>query len=211
MLWIINHVISYTYSKPVTLECHTIKLQPKSDSRQHLQTYNLLIDPKPAFLTNHNDVENNSLTTAWFEGQHRELRIHVTSKVNIMSYNPFNFILTQPATIKLPVSYNAEDLLSLRQYINQKPSKNKAVSDFIQPIRNDSKKETIQFLFGLVRYIHQYFKKTNRKLGNPKKPERTISDQKGQYIHSRSEQLSQLFGRRLQIAKPNLYKPPSDH
>jgi len=179
MLWIINHVISYTYSKPVTLECHTIKLRPKSDSRQNLQTYNLLIDPKPAFLTNYNDVENNSLTMVWFEGQHIELRIHAISKVHITNYNPFNFILTKPATINLPVSYDAEDLLSLRQYINQKLSKNKAVSDFIQPIINDSKEETMQFLFGLAKYIYEHFKKTNRRLGNPKNPEGTISYHKG--------------------------------
>jgi len=179
MFWIIKHNISYKYSKPVVLEEHTVRLKPRSDTGQKLETYKLVIDPTPAFLTHHNDIENNTLTTMWFEGPHSKLNIQATSRVNIISQNPFNFILTEPSTSHLPISYRDADSYILKQYTSQQESETRLLNEFLKPILDDSQGETIPFLLGLANHISCHFTNTQRKFGNPKKPERTINDHKG--------------------------------
>ncbi len=45
MLYTITHTTTYTYSQPVTLAPHTLRLRPRSDGHQTLQSFELTVTP----------------------------------------------------------------------------------------------------------------------------------------------------------------------
>ncbi|MCZ6527283.1 MAG: transglutaminase family protein, partial [Candidatus Dadabacteria bacterium] len=52
MLYKIEHVTQYSFSKKVFLEPHTIRLRPRSDSAQTVQKFEIDVNPEPKGRTN---------------------------------------------------------------------------------------------------------------------------------------------------------------
>jgi transglutaminase-like putative cysteine protease len=172
MRWRIEHALSYQYSKPVALDAQTIRLRPRLETRQQVSRFELDIQPKPSFLTHHTDIENNVLTTAWFEGAYPELRIVASSEVELTEGNPYDFILTEPAMTKLPVSYQDMPLLGAYTTLDREPLP--ALDDFLKPVLLEAKKETVPFLNGLLGHIFNNVKRKERQDGSPWAPEKTL-------------------------------------
>jgi transglutaminase-like putative cysteine protease len=178
MRWKIEHVLSYRYSRPVALDAQTIRLRPRPETRQQILRFELDIRPKPSFLTHHSDIENNILTTAWFEGTHPELQIAASSEVEKSAHEPYDFILTEPAMTKLPFSYQEPLIPLLGVYTTLDKEVLPALNDFLKPVLLEAKNETVPFLNGLAVYIFKRFKRKERKNENPWAPEKTL--EKGQ-------------------------------
>lgn len=172
MRWRIEHALTYRYSKPVALDAQTIRLRPRPETRQQILRFKLNIRPKPSFLTHHSDIENNILTTAWFEGTHPELQITASSEVELTDHNPYDFILTEPAVTKLPVSYPDMPSLSIYTSLGEEPSP--ILNDFLKPVLLEAKNETVSFLNGLRTHIFERLKRKERRDGNPWAPEKTL-------------------------------------
>jgi transglutaminase-like putative cysteine protease len=172
MRWRIEHALTYRYSKPVALDAQTIRLRPRLDSRQQVPQFELDIRPAPSFLTHYNDIENNMLTTAWFEGTHPELHIVASSEVELTEHNPYDFILTEPAMAKLPVSYPDMPLLGVYTTLDEEPPP--TLKDFLKPVLLEAKNETVPFLNGLRTHIFERLKRKERRDGDPLAPEKTL-------------------------------------
>jgi len=179
MHWIIEHTLKYRYSKPTALDAQTIRLQPKNDSRQHLLKFDLDIQPAPAFLTNHIDIENNAVSTAWFKGTYSELQITASSEVELNDYNPFDFIITEPSLTQIPVSYPASYIPLIEAYASTLKTNSPILDTFLKSVLEQANNETIPFLSGLVSHIFNHFKRRERKDGDPWPPEKTIEQGRG--------------------------------
>ena len=90
----IVHKTIYTYSQPITLEPHTIRLRPRSDGWQTLQNFELEISPTPASQSQIVDLDGNAAIKVWFGSQSTELlTIQTRSQVETHCTNPFIFLL----------------------------------------------------------------------------------------------------------------------
>jgi transglutaminase-like putative cysteine protease len=178
MRWRVEHALSYRYSKPVALDAQTIRLRPRLDSRQQVPKFELDIQPKPSFLTHYSDPENNLLATAWFEGAHPKLEIIARSEVELTDHDLYDFILTEPAATRLPISYPKSLMSLLRAYTSLDREASPVIREFLKPVILEAKNETIPFLNGLAIYIFKKLKRKERKNENPWAPEKTL--EKGQ-------------------------------
>lgn len=115
MRYKIIHNTSYNYTKPVTLEPHTVRLRARSDCTQSLQSFFLEIFPEPAEVSDVLDLNGNNLLRIRFKDPTDRLQIKVTSEIETFRSNPFNYFL-EPWASKLPIDYPASLLAKLQPY-----------------------------------------------------------------------------------------------
>jgi transglutaminase-like putative cysteine protease len=180
MRWRIEHAITYHYSRPVVLDSQTIRLRPRLDARQQVLQFELNIQPSPSFLTHYSDIENNALTTTWFEGLHKNLQIVAYSEVELSDHKPYDFILTEPDMTQLPLVYPEPliPLVGVYTTLNNKEV-SPSLNDFLKLVLLQAKYETVPFLNGLLTHIFKRFKREGREEGDPWAPEKTLKRRKG--------------------------------
>jgi len=179
MRWKIEHTLIYRYSQPVAIDPQTIRLRPRPDTRQQVLQFDLDILPSPSFLTHYSDIENNALTTAWFNGLHEKLQITACSEVELIDHDPYDFILTEPAMAQLPLIYKEPLISLLGVYTVLDKEVSPTLNDFLKPVLIQAKYETIPFLNGLATHIFNGFTRKGREDGNPWAPEETLKKGKG--------------------------------
>jgi len=110
----IIHRTFYNYTKMVTLGAHQLLLRPRENHELRIESFDLKISPE-AKLMWHRDVEGNSVATASFSGETRQLAIE--SEVIIQQYNevPLDFMVSDYA-INYPFIYSEEDQIQLSPY-----------------------------------------------------------------------------------------------
>jgi transglutaminase-like putative cysteine protease len=98
----------------VTLGAHQLLLRPRENHELRIESFDLKISPE-AKLMWHRDVEGNSVATASFSGETRQLAIE--SEVIIQQYNevPLDFMVSDYA-INYPFIYSEEDQIQLSPY-----------------------------------------------------------------------------------------------
>lgn len=64
MRYKIHHTTTYTYNRPVTLAPHIIRLRPRCDVTQSLQSFSVEITPQPSQLFETVDLDGNNLLVA---------------------------------------------------------------------------------------------------------------------------------------------------
>ena len=178
MRYFISHIIRYSYNKPVFIEPHTVRLRPRSNSVQQVIQFKLEVVPAPEGISEHIDQECNNAATLWFSGQHRTLSISAKSEVEVLSTNPFNFIVTSNDFLNIPVNYPQSCQYSLQPYLSRR-YESPQIDDFIQPVVKETKGGTIPFLTKLAAKIHEEFGSITREMGAPMAPEKTIAKRKG--------------------------------
>ena len=62
MIFDITHVTEFSYSRPVFVEPHTVRLRPRCDGWQRLSSFEMQIEPEPASLAECVDIDGNSVT-----------------------------------------------------------------------------------------------------------------------------------------------------
>ena len=105
MYFEIHHETRYTYSEPVDLGRHTIRLRPISDANQHLHRFEINVTPEPLGQSALSDLDGNYATAVWWEGPTRDLMIKTESIVETMRSNPFDYLWQGDAS--LPLKYSA--------------------------------------------------------------------------------------------------------
>lgn len=177
MLFHINHTIRYRYSRTVFCEPFTIRLRPREDAAQRLVRYDLLIDPQPAGTSEYLDVEGNAATQCWFNQPTCLLTIAMTTEVETLRANPFDFLLENGAA-ELPVKYKPEICAALAAY--RVPAQTSgAVAALADEIQTDSKRQTVPFLCRLTEWTCAHFEKVVRLTGEPMPPETTLAQRSG--------------------------------
>lgn len=180
MIIIVSHTTEYSYTKPVFLECHVIKLKPKTDDTQKLLNFNIQIDPKPVVTTETKDIEGNVTYNIWFEELTEKFIIHTLFEVETFRTNPFGFILDNDSQ-NLPVRYSEEEKQLLEVYLQRDfPESNEI--ELIQlrdKILKASGISTLEFLYSLNSWIYNNCKYIIREKGDPQEPEKTITKLEG--------------------------------
>ena len=115
MLYKIEHITTYKYSKEVFLEPHTVRLRPRTDSAQTLKNFEIIVSPKPTGHTNLIDSGGDSVFM-WFEDMTDSLEIVCRSEVETKRANSFDYILASDRAARLPMEYSKPYKSALEQY-----------------------------------------------------------------------------------------------
>lgn len=172
MLYQITHTTTYTYSEPVNLQPHLVRLRPKSNSWQTLQMFALSVTPEPSFQSHITDLNGNDLIKLWFPQEPTpSLEIRVQSQVVTHQTNPFTY-LVEPWAQTLPIDYPAALLLQLQPHLSGQNLKYATSVDPIalqlaQEINQKADGSTLQFLSELNQRIYESCKYTIRETGAP--------------------------------------------
>lgn len=111
-----THRTTYTYSNPVTLGPHKVRLYPRSDPGQYLRSFSISFDPEPDGTTEALDAWGNNVIWAWFSGLHDRLEITTHFDVDRLRLNPFDYIIPTTEGSWLPPVYAADDFEALAPY-----------------------------------------------------------------------------------------------
>ena len=167
MLYKISHTTCYTYSQPVLLKPHTLRLRPRCDGRQHLHSFALVVDPEPAGMSHMADLDGNSLTQLWFTAVTEQLRLTITAQVETYQTNPFDYIL-EPWTVKLPLDYPSSLLTQLSPYLHPYSVVVDSVAlELAQEIAQAVNGDTMAFLSSLNQRLYESCDYLTRETGAP--------------------------------------------
>jgi transglutaminase-like putative cysteine protease len=177
MLFHIKHATRYRYSRPVFCDPMTIRLRPREDAAQRLLRYNLWIDPQPAGMSEYVDVDGHTATQVWFDQPMTTLSIVVSSTVQTLRENPFNYLLSPDATL-IPLQYPGGLREALSAYLQQgEPEKDVVAAANVLMARCDGRLP--QFLTELNQWLHDDFQRYVRLDGPPLAPPETLAARNG--------------------------------
>ena len=173
MLFEITHKTEFSYSRPVFLERHTVRLRPRCDAWQNLLDHEMHVEPEPASLTECIDLDGNSVTILWFNGTHESLSITTMSTTETLRHNPLDFILDSESLV-MPVEFDADVATSLAPYRDRATSEDE-ISAFSTAISVQADRMTLPFLSALTQRIHESFEHFVRPQGDPWSPSVTLA------------------------------------
>jgi transglutaminase-like putative cysteine protease len=173
----VKHTSRYSYSKPVSLLPHVIRLRPRCDGTVRLERFETVIEPKPVTLSECLDVEGNSVLHAWFGESTTQLTIQTSFQVETLRSNPFDYLLATAADT-LPIAYGDELSGSLAVYL-RRVSDDSSVANFAHSIAEASGGRTIEFLNALNSEIYQTCPISIRETGAPYLPAYTLEHRSG--------------------------------
>jgi transglutaminase-like putative cysteine protease len=192
MLFHIKHATRYRYTRPVFCEPMTIRLRPREDVAQRLLRYNLWIDPEPAGMSHFVDVDGSTATQIWFDKLVTSLSIVVSSSVETLRTNPFDFLL-DPVALRLPMVYPTPVHHGLLPYLElTQPAPGLAIdtccgqrardpefADTLDRILRITGAQTVPFLTELTTWIHSSFDRITRDEGSAMHPSETLRTRRG--------------------------------
>jgi transglutaminase-like putative cysteine protease len=174
----IIHETVYTFSRPVFLEPHVVRLQPRSDGSQHLESFRLEFHPEPAGMTDCLDCEGNTVRHAWFNGTAETLEITARTSIETLRSNPFDFIIAGPDRLDAPDVYPAKIQLNLAPY-RQQDASDAAVAALGESLKSESGDSMTQFLINLTERLYREIKVVIREEGDPMPARETLEKQEG--------------------------------
>ena len=184
MLYQISHTTTYSYSQPVTLQPHLVRLRPRSNGWQTLKLFSLQVTPEPTSRSEIVDLDGNSLIKLWFPPQKTEqLQIQAQSQVETHELNPFNYLM-EPWAARLAIDYPASLLMQLQPYLsgqnaNYATSVDPVSLQLAQEINHEVGGDTANFLATLNQRIYKSCKYLLRETGKPLSPGITWSEKLG--------------------------------
>lgn len=177
MYFAIRHTTRFTYDRPVFLEPHTLRLQPRGDGVQRLLRFAAEIDPRPAGSSQCVELDGNTALRLWFEGEHRALTFSTEAEVETAARNPFDFFL-EPGALQLPLRCG-DGLAALLGPHRTPLSPAGEVADLAGRLAHQAGGNTLAFLSALNTHIHQACTQSFRPEGDPLAPEQTWSQRQG--------------------------------
>jgi transglutaminase-like putative cysteine protease len=178
----ITHTTIYSYSQPITLEPHIVRLRPRSDSWQTLRNFVLDVSPVPAGQSQNIDLDGNALIKLWFAPDVTDqLQIQARSQIETHCTNPFNYLLESWAA-KLPIDYPASMRSQLQPYLSgywTSAGIDPIAMQLAQEIYHAVGGETVAFLTQLNQRIYQTCKYMLRETGAPLTPGVTWTEKSG--------------------------------
>jgi transglutaminase-like putative cysteine protease len=173
----ITHKTTYTYSRPVFLDLHHLRIRPRSDGVQHVTYFDSKIDPRPSGSAVGLDIDGNCVENVWFHGLTEKLTVESRAKVITQYRNPFNYILAERAD-RLPVTYQDPIQPYLAPYTVRR-NESHLIERFARDIANRTEWKTLRFVTMLTREISEGFQQAPRGVGVPKSAEETYLSRVG--------------------------------
>jgi len=113
----VAHLTRYTYDRPVLLEPLIVRLRPRSDIFQRLVAFDLAVEPQPEGMSEMIDAEGNTLSQVWFLGLASMLTLRTTFAIETLRTNPFDYIVLDPDSLRMPMTYDEADRRALAHYL----------------------------------------------------------------------------------------------
>jgi transglutaminase-like putative cysteine protease len=177
MLFHIHHRLTYRYEQPVFLEPMVLRLTPRQDASQRLLHRRLSLQAPPAGLSQILEADGNAVEVAWFDHQRDSLTIELELLVETLRTNPFDWIVTEPQTHRLPVAYGPEEQRSLGPCLGGEIAPE--VRHWANGLAAEVEGSTTAFLMHLADRIHHGFHHIGRLDGAPLTPEQTLAGRSG--------------------------------
>ena len=164
MKYRITHSTTYSYSMPVFLEPHVIRLCPRSDPRQKLLSFELSISPQPTGIAHNIDAEDNPFHLGWFSDLTTEFTIEARSLVETTNSNPFDSFLTCNDRLPLRLSDDETTLLGpcLDCYSLIGPGDAELIKSLCREVEALGGGSVLSTLQALNFYLFEYVEKTTR-------------------------------------------------
>jgi len=176
MLFTIRHHTRYCYSKPVRLGAQDLRFRPRDDGAQRVIEYRLDVGPEPHGVNEHIDLEGNRVTQVWFADKTDHLEITLTTRVETLRENAFDFILAPEAT-RLPIAH-APDEACAHPYLNRIAADD-SIAAFAAELSLSVDRDTVAFLDRLNRHLFDQFDHVHRHIGAPHPPAYTLESRRG--------------------------------
>ena len=174
-----SHQIRYSYSLPVFLEPHVLRLRPRNDACQQVREFSMNIEPQPAGSHDFLDAEGNLAITLWFEETTDLLVISTSFEVQTFCVNPFGFLVTDNSFYQLPARYTNSDSAVLATFFETVDDPGCEIEAFIKPLFKKAAGNTLDFLVILNTAIYENFSVEIRDEGPPLPPVSTCRRKKG--------------------------------
>lgn len=185
MRYQISHTTTYTYSESVRLQPHLVRLLPRSDSWQTVQSLSLQVMPIALQQSHITDLDGNHLVKLWFEPdlQTQSLQVQILAQVETHKANPFEYLL-EPWALQLPIDYPASLLYQLQPYLSGQQvgysaSLDPTAIELAQALWLEVSGDPIQFLTLLNQRIYKSCAYVIRETGVPQLPGITWSTKSG--------------------------------
>ncbi len=180
----ITHTTHYSYSTPVQLSPHILRLCPRNDGSQWLQKFEVTLSPPAAKQTYELDADGNICLRLAFDSSLKSLHIRTVSEVTTTRENPFDYI-AEPWAVQFPIDYPSSLAVQLRPY--WEPPLGWGINDALAPEVVSFAHEIMQqvdynvgyFLTRLTQLIPQTCTYQQRLEGMPYPAAVTISKQLG--------------------------------
>lgn len=176
MVFTIRHHTRYRYSKPVQLGPQDLRFQPRDDGAQRVIEHQLDIEPVPHSVNEHIDLEGNRVTQVWFDDATDHLDITLTTRVETLRRNPFDFILAAEAT-HLPIQHAPGEACA-RAYL-ERIAVDDSVTAYAAELSLGVERDTLAFLDRLTRQLYNEFGHVHRHAGAPQTPAETLASHRG--------------------------------
>lgn len=172
----VRHRLRYSYSREVFLEPTSLRLKPRADFSQRVDSFEMRLDPIPMGFSDSLDLFNNHEALAWFSGKHSSLAVQTRFRVDTTLSNPFNYLITDPLVLRLPAHYGSEHP-QLAAYL--KPTPDASVANLAQELLRESDDNALNFLHYATDYIHREFQHILRPSGEPLPAHKTLRRREG--------------------------------
>ena len=176
MLFTIRHHTRYSYSKPVRLGPQDLRFHPRDDGSQRVIEHQLDIDPKPHGVNDHIDLEGNRVTQVWFDNKTDHLEIALSTRVETLRANAFDFILMPEAT-HLPIGHPPDEACAHANLA--RITTDDSVTAFAAELSLSVERNTLAFLDQLNRRLFDEFDHVYRHSGAPQTPAHTLQSRRG--------------------------------
>lgn len=179
MLFLIHHVLDYTYEQPVFLEPTTLRLTPRHDAMQRLLSHRLTVEPPlPAGRAPVLEADGHPADVLWFDAPRERLTITVEMAVETLRSNPFDWIVTHGPAMTLPVSYPEAEHRSLAGSLSATDVEH-AVAAWAAERAREVDGRVTDFLMHLADTIHHGFHHVGRLEGEAQPPATTLAERRG--------------------------------
>lgn len=177
MLLQIKHATTFHYEKAVYCEPLTIRLRPRDDGFQRLESYRLRVQPEPTGITHYKDLHGNDVTRCWFKGFTTGMTVTTDCVVETLLQNPFNFLLA-PEAVNLPLRH-WQNSNPLWNYFATPTTNSDLLRGLAAEVLQESGGETLAFLTLLTTKIYHECERVVRQDGEPLDPETTWRERRG--------------------------------
>jgi transglutaminase-like putative cysteine protease len=177
MNFTVKHTSRYSYSKPVSLLPHIIRLRPRCDGTVRPVRFEAEIEPKPIALSECLDFEGNSVLHVWFGERTTQLTVQTSFQVETGRSNPFDYLLPAAAGT-LPIPYGDELSGALAVYLRRVRDE-PTVASFGRSIAEAAGGRTTEFLDALNSEIYRTCPISIRETGAPYPPAYTLEHRSG--------------------------------
>ena len=207
---LIQHTTRYTYPEEVQFTPHRILLRPRENPSLRVLSMDLKIEPAASIKWMADSFEN-QIAVAYFEAPSSAIHIEATILTELLTDNPFDFII-EPYAENYPFSYNPDERKALSPYLEVgSPSSSAKVLPWIWKEFPQLPGQSLDLLTQLNRRIHERFQYQRRDEEGVQNPDETISLGSGScrdFARLFTEACRQL-GFAARFVSGYLYDPPT--